>query len=95
MTIYFIKHKLLIEKMTEQFCKVFINFIKINDFYKKNITIQTIYNLKIQKAKYEEQLNDPLNALDSKTKEILVSKIFKLESAILDVDASLMIFTEF
>ena len=57
--------------------------------------IQTIYNLKIQKAKYEEQLNDPLNALDSKTKETLVSKIFKLESAILDVDASLMIFTEF
>ena len=93
MTIYFIKHKLLIEKMTEQFCKVYINYliykiIKIYDF-------QTIYNLKIQKAKYEEQLNDPLNALDSKTKETLVSKIFKLESAILDVDASLMIFTEF
>ena len=93
MTIYFIKHKLLIEKMTEQFCKVYINYLiyKIIKIYE----FQTIYNLKIQKAKYEEQLNDPLNALDSKTKEILVSKIFKLESAILDVDASLMIFTEF
>lgn len=61
---------------------------------KDNLT-KTIYNLKIQKIKFEEKLNDPLQDIDIKEKEILLGKIYKCESAILDVDSSLLIFTEF
>lgn len=51
--------------------------------------------MKVQKSKLEEELNDPLNTLNLKTKETILNRILKVESAILDVDSTLMLFTEF